>query len=123
MREYLKIAKALGDGNRGRMLLALGAGELCVCQINALFALAPSTISKHLSILHQAGLVDSRKEERWVYYRLAGKDAPASVRAGIAWVQGALGDSAEAVGDRRKLKQVMKVRPSILCRRQAGSRS
>ena len=52
------------------MLLALRGGELCVCQITELFGLAASTISKHLSILYQAGLVDSRKEGRWIFYAL-----------------------------------------------------
>ena len=46
-------------------------GELCACQITELFGLAPSTMSKHLSILYQAGLVDSRKEGRWIYFRVA----------------------------------------------------
>jgi ArsR family transcriptional regulator len=61
MREFVNITKALSDSNRVRTLLALRKGELCVCQITELFGLAPSTISKHLSILAQAGLVESRK--------------------------------------------------------------
>ena len=58
MREFMNITKALADANRVRMLLALRGRELCVCQITELFGLAPSTMSKHLSILYQAGLVD-----------------------------------------------------------------
>ena len=53
MRDLLQITKALADPNRVRVLLALQHRELCVCQISELFQLAPSTISKHLSILHQ----------------------------------------------------------------------
>ena len=52
MREFLEAAKALADANRVRALLALEGGELCVCQIVALLGLAPSTVSKHLSVLH-----------------------------------------------------------------------
>ena len=48
MRELMNITKALADDKRVRVLLILRAGELCVCQITALFGLAPSTISKHL---------------------------------------------------------------------------
>ena len=52
MREFMAVARALGDENRVRMLLALEGGELCVCQITELFGLAASTTSKHLSILY-----------------------------------------------------------------------
>ncbi len=68
--DYITITKALSDPHRVRALLALRKGELCVCQIIDLFGLAPSTVSKHMSILKQAGLVNSRKDSRWVYYRL-----------------------------------------------------
>ena len=54
--------------------------ELCVCQIVELLGLAPSTVSKHLAILKQARLVDSRKEGRWMFYRLADEDAPVEAR-------------------------------------------
>ena len=67
----MNITKALADENRVRVLLALRKGELCVCQITELFGLAPSTVSKHLSILFQADLVESRKDGLWIYYSLA----------------------------------------------------
>ena len=76
MKDCLNITKALADENRLRMLLALQDGELCVCQITELMGLAMSTVSKHLSILYQAGLVNARKEGRWMYYSLPGKGAP-----------------------------------------------
>ncbi len=52
MREFMNITKALADETRVRMLMALREGELCVCQITELFGFAPSTVSKHLSVLH-----------------------------------------------------------------------
>lgn len=70
MENFLSVTKALSDKHRVRALLALRYGELCVCQITEFLKLAPSTVSKHMSILKQAGLVISRKQERWVYYRL-----------------------------------------------------
>ncbi|MEY4385928.1 MAG: hypothetical protein RLY20_1211 [Verrucomicrobiota bacterium] len=76
----MAITKARSDPGRVRILLALRKGELCVCQITELFGLAPSTVSKHLSILTQAGLTLSRKDERWVYYRLP-EDASVEVAA------------------------------------------
>ena len=83
MRDFMYITKALADESRVRMLMALRGGELCVCQITELFGFAPSTVSKHLSILFQAGLVESRKKDRWIYYQLPGKNAPAAVRAAL----------------------------------------
>ncbi len=114
----MNITKALADENRVRTLLALRKGELCVCQITELFGLAPSTISKHLSVLYQAGLVESRKDGRWIYCRLPGKDAPAMVRELIAWVEKATGSNPRIVQDNLKLKRVLKADAGKLCKRQ-----
>ena len=114
----MNITKALADETRVRMLMVLRRGEVCVCQITELFGLAPSTVSKHLSILHHAGLVESRKAERWVYYRLPGKGAPETVRAGFAWVVKAIGDSDRITADAKKLNRILKIDPSELCQRQ-----
>jgi ArsR family transcriptional regulator, arsenate/arsenite/antimonite-responsive transcriptional repressor len=118
MRELIRITKALADPNRVRVVLALKRQELCVCQISELFQLAPSTISKHLSILHHARLIESRKTERWVYYRLPGKEAPVAVREAIDWVQKSLAKSPEAEADRRKLDKILKIAPTTICKRQ-----
>src|SRR3972149_9935915 len=80
MRDFMAVTKALADENRVRLLLALRKRELCLCQLIELVQLAPSTVSKHMSILKEAGLVDCRKEGRWMYYRLPGSDAAAVVR-------------------------------------------
>jgi DNA-binding transcriptional ArsR family regulator len=69
--EFTSITKALSDQHRLRALMSLHNGELCVCQIIELLSLAPSTVSKHMAILKAAGQVESRKDSRWVYYRLA----------------------------------------------------
>lgn len=118
MRTFMSLTKALADPNRVRLLLALRGRELCACQITELFGLAPSTMSKHLSILYQAGLVDSRKDGRWVHYSLPGKDAPVAVRKAIEWVGDALAGNEQVVADARRLKELLKLDPSELCRRQ-----
>ncbi|HEY9174363.1 MAG TPA: metalloregulator ArsR/SmtB family transcription factor [Verrucomicrobiae bacterium] len=117
MREFMAITKALSDHNRVRILLALQRHQLCVCQITELFGLATSTVSKHLSILQQAGLVQSRKTERWVYYRLAGKEAPVAVREAIDWVHKSLGATDEAKADAAKVKEILKLDLAEVCRR------
>lgn len=118
MRDFMAITRALSDPGRVRMLLALRGGELCVCQITELFGFAPSTISKHLSILQQAGLIQSRKAERWVYYRRAGRDAGREVRDALRWVDQSLATGEAAAADRKKLQQILKTDIAIICRRQ-----
>lgn len=117
MRVFMTLTKALADVNRVRIVLALRRHELCVCQITELFGLATSTVSKHLSILQHAGLVQSRKTERWVYYRLAGKDAPVAVREVVDWVHKSLGKTAEAQADAAKLGRILKLDLAEVCRR------
>jgi ArsR family transcriptional regulator, arsenate/arsenite/antimonite-responsive transcriptional repressor len=118
MREFIAVAKAISDPNRARILLALRGGELCVCQITELFGFAPSTVSKHLSILHQAGLIQSRKTERWVFYRLAEVSASRPARAAIDWVHRSLAQSDEAGADAKQLKKIRNADLSEICRRQ-----
>ncbi len=71
MDNFIVQAKAVADPTRLRMLKLLAGGELCVCEIMAVLGLGQSTASKHLNILKAAGLVESRKQGTWTYYRLA----------------------------------------------------
>src|SRR4051812_42342377 len=109
MRAFMAITKALSDPGRVRILLALRKGELCVCQITELFGLATSTVSKHLSILHHAGLILSRKAERWVYYRLPDKSAPVAVREALDWVHKSLAKTEEAATDAKRLQKISRM--------------
>jgi ArsR family transcriptional regulator, arsenate/arsenite/antimonite-responsive transcriptional repressor len=118
MRHFMNLTKALSDENRVRTLLALRHGELCVCQITALFGLAPSTVSKHLSILFHAGLVESRKDGRWIYYQLPGNRAPVQVREALDWIGKSLAGSPRILEDNKRLKKILKQDPAALCKRQ-----
>ena len=122
MRDFMTLAKALADENRVRALLALRHRELCVCQIIELLELAPSTVSKHMSVLQQARLVDSRKVGRWVYYRLADSSSGGAVVGALEWVERSLGGDPKAVDDAARLKKILRVKPETLCRRQADGR-
>src|SRR5208282_2676752 len=102
MREFMAATKALSDPGRVRILLALRRRELCVCQITELFGFAPSTMSKHLSILHHAGLIQSRKTERWVHYRLPGRPVPTVVREALDWVRHSLAKTDETRTDAKR---------------------
>ena len=70
LEQTTRMHKALAHPVRVRILAMLRGGELCVCQLNAVIGLAPSTISAHLADLKDAGLVAERKSGRWVHYRL-----------------------------------------------------
>jgi DNA-binding transcriptional ArsR family regulator len=116
--QVLKITAALSDGSRVRALLALRQGELCACQITELLGLAPSTVSRHIAILHEAGLVQLRKQGRWVYCRLPSQDAPQAVRKVLHWVQTALKQNPELKRDVRRLAAILKKTPEEICKRQ-----
>jgi len=121
VKDFLNITKALADENRLRMLMALQGGELCVCRITELMGLAMSTVSKHLSLLYQAGLVNARKEGRWMYYSLPGKGTPSAVREGVAWVRRSLVGNERVAEDGKRLKKVLAMDVSELCKRQCGN--
>jgi ArsR family transcriptional regulator, arsenate/arsenite/antimonite-responsive transcriptional repressor len=65
--------KALGDPVRLRLLSLIashGGGEVCVCELTDAFALTGPTISHHLKVLREAGLIDGQRRGTWVYYRV-----------------------------------------------------
>ncbi len=115
MHDIMTLTKALADETRVRLLAALQDGELCVCQLIELIGLAPSTVSKHLSILRGARLIEGRKNGRWMYYRLAGEQAPPAARTALAWLLETLKDSPLILEDRQHLAQMMKTKPDGLC--------
>lgn len=86
MKKTIRIAKALTDPNRLRALAALRQGELCVCQLIELLGLVPSTVSKHMSILRDAELVEGEKRGKWMYYSLPPKKSNPAVSAILKWV-------------------------------------
>ena len=114
MQQFLTITKALSDESRVRALLLLRDGELCLCQIIEVLGLAPSTVSKHMDVLFQAGLVERRKEGRWHYFHLPNGDSPAVLRRAIEWVLDSLRREPIAVSDCDKVRGVRKTDPKAL---------
>lgn len=77
MKKFIKVMKALSDPNRVKMVKLLQHKVMCVCEIQAALGLAQSTVSKHLKILEEAGLITYFKDKLWVNYSLAdGSDSP-----------------------------------------------
>ena len=69
--EQAKIFKALGHPSRLLMVDAMRSGEKCVCELQALTGADMSTVSKHLSLLKEAGVVSAEKRGTNIYYKLA----------------------------------------------------
>jgi ArsR family transcriptional regulator len=77
------LLKALAEPVRLRLMSLVASrqgGEACVCDLNDAFDLSQPTISHHLKVLHEAGLLDREKRGVWVYYR-ARTEALASLGA------------------------------------------
>jgi ArsR family transcriptional regulator len=71
MNDFIRVMKALSDPNRLKLLKILQERVLCVCEIQAALGIAQPTVSKHLKVLEDAGLVGRRKDGLWVNYNLA----------------------------------------------------
>src|SRR5262249_22392713 len=76
------LFKALGDATRLRILGLLLTGEVCVCDIHESLKIPQSKASRHLAYLRRTGLVETRREGLWIYYRLGRFGDP--VRATIS---------------------------------------
>ena len=77
MKAFVKVMKALSDPNRVKIVKLLQKRTLCVCELTEALQLAQPTVSKHLRVLEDAGLVQSLKSEKWVDYSIAdGGDTP-----------------------------------------------
>lgn len=110
--DYEAVMKAAGEPVRARILKLLERGELCVCELMEVLGLSQSTISGHLSILKQAGLVTGRRQGKWSYYSLA-----LAARSGnryasplLALLMGWLDDDAQLRADMRRLAALQKSR-------------
>jgi len=66
-----RLFQALGDATRLRILGLLSTGEVCVCHIHETLRVSQPKASRHLAYLRRAGLVETRRQGLWVYYRLA----------------------------------------------------
>jgi ArsR family transcriptional regulator len=115
MRDFELALKAAGDPTRTRILKLLEGGGLCVCQVQAVLRLAPSTISKHLAVLKHAGLVEDRRDGKWIAYTLSGGRNPYA-NAVLAMLRGPLDRDPTIRTDRKRLREVRAVPREILLR-------
>jgi DNA-binding transcriptional ArsR family regulator len=109
----VEVLKALAHPVRLRIVAMLRGGELCVCQLTAVLELAASTVSAHLADLKRAGIVEERKDGRWVFHRLA-QDETAAGHLGPVW--GSLARDPQLEADARVLRELRRVPVEELCR-------
>lgn len=114
MDHVINITKAISDKTRVRALFALFSGELCVCQITELLELAPSTVSKHMSILKQAKLVENKKQGRWIHYQLP-ENASRHTEEILKWLFENLSADEQIINDGKRLKNILKIDKEALC--------
>lgn len=86
--DMVQMFKALGDPNRLRIVKMLSGGEKCACKLLEAFQITQPTLSHHMKILCDCGMVAARRDGRWTHYSLCG-EAAAALAAFAAELQGA----------------------------------
>lgn len=102
--EVERILKAASDPIRARILMMLRNGSLCVCQLVEVLGRSQPTVSKHLSLLKGAGLIEDEERGKWVFYRLARLGNNPARRALVDLLERSLRDDPEVVRDRRRAR-------------------
>ena len=114
MKAFLKVMRALSDPNRVKIIKMLQHKVMCVCEIQAALQIAQPSVSKHLKILEEAGLVTFHKDGMWVNYQLSdGRHSP--------YVASLLGNLRHWLEDDSEVTEIVGQLPSIrrenLCKR------
>ncbi len=116
LKQTTKIIKALADENRIRILCLLkNKRDLCVCEITEIIGLAQPTISSHLKLLENAGLIESYKDGLWVNYNIAGNLDSFSAEF-VEMLFKNLKNDRQIISDFEKIKKVGR---DIICRKKA----
>ncbi len=119
MKNVLSILKSLSDRNRLRTVSALMVhDELCACEITELLGISGATVSKHLSTLANAGVVTSRKEGRWIFFKLAQNNK--TLKPVFNWLKRELKEDEDILNDFIMLKKIVASDREEICRRQRG---
>lgn len=115
IKDYEAFLKAVADPTRARILKLLEGRELCVCQLMNILSLSQSTISGHLSILKNAGLVTDRKEGRWAHYSLCDRKQNPYVTPLLALLMSWLEKDAKVQADKKRLHMLLTDKSPARC--------
>jgi len=109
MQAAVTFAKALADQTRLRVIAVLRQRELCVCELCDALEATQSTLSTHLTLLRSAGITRTRKEGKWIYYRLSDEAAPL--------IETLLRHFADAKHDKRMRRDTVRLRQRLKLRK------
>jgi ArsR family transcriptional regulator len=115
MDAHSELFRSLADPTRLRLLNLLAqTGDVCVCELADVLRLPQYTVSRHLQILREVGLVDDQREGKWVYYRIARELKPChrSLLRAVSQLRSEREDFAE---DERRANRRLKLRRGSSC--------
>jgi ArsR family transcriptional regulator, arsenate/arsenite/antimonite-responsive transcriptional repressor len=118
MRDFIKVMKALSDPNRVKIVKMLQNKSMCVCEMQSALEIAQPTVSNHLKILEEAGLVSYQKDGLWVNYGLTdGSSSPY-----VATLLGSLRHWLEKDPEVMRLaERLPSIRREDICKKQAST--
>jgi len=106
MKDFIKVMKALSDPTRVRIIKVLQRRTMCVCELREALRISQPSVSKHLKMLENAGLVDHRKDGLWVeYYPADGSRSP--------YAASLLGNLRHWLEDESDIKELIQKLPHI----------
>jgi len=106
MKDFIRVMKALSDPNRVKVIKMLQQKPMCVSEMQEALGIAQPTVSKHLKILEDAGLVQSKKDGLWVNYSLIGGGANPYAAEMLKMMGKWLGDDVD-------IRQILRQLPEI----------
>jgi ArsR family transcriptional regulator len=114
MKELVKVFKAVADPNRIRILKMLQQKKMCVCELAAVLGITQPSVSRHLSMMREAGLVSDERDGQWINYELCEEKvnqyAPIIIRHIKEWIN----DYPRIKEDAGKIKHLDRVK---LCKK------
>lgn len=114
MHDLILLSKAFADPTRIRILNVLRKTESCVCELCDALEISQSTLSTHLQVIRQAGIVDTRKEGTWVYYRIDERVMPL-LETFFAYDQDAISADKRMKRDRERIEKRFALRDAGRC--------
>ncbi len=112
--------KSISDKNRLRILSVLRVhNELCACQITEFLGVAGATASRHLGLMVNAGVLKTRKQGRWIYFRLNGENT--SLIPLFDWIKETVKESKQVEKDLKALKDILRIPCEELSQKQRES--
>ena len=113
MKKITNIFKALSDDTRLRVVKLLQERELCVCELMQVLDMSQPRISRHMSVLKNAGLVEDRREGKWVHYSLRNGVENKEINVILQTLSRLAADHPLVQVDRRKLKRAIRLGEAV----------